>query len=775
MALLLPEGTVNMQTFINNFRTTIAATFGASDTMLQLLSSTGLPDLGVGEWYLLTLFRLDGVEESGHEVVKVTARTGNQLTVVRGWEGAAPSQFLTGDIVAARITTTSLNGKADLGWVTTQLAGKEPTIAAGTTGQYWRGDKSWATLNKAAVDLSAVDNTADVDKPVSTAQAAADTTVLNSAKAYAEGLVVGLYDDRGNYNASGNVFPSSGGSGPGGAIMKGDIWRISVAGNLGGTDVAVDQQIRALVDSPAQTSSNWGISGANFTITQSVTNGATGVVPSSDAVFDALAVKANSNNAALTGTTSVENLSFSGSTRRISGDFSHATHSNRVLFQTSTANSATTVGIVPSGSATTSNLNTYNAADPTNAAGLQMSAGNTLASLSAFVTGSGTALPLVFNTGGTERARFDAANYNTALLGGALEDNGAAYRTLSLGSGTTGSAGTLLTFKDSSNAARGQIASNTTAGLQLTSVGSLPLLFYTNTAERMRLSGSSNRLQADWSNATVGSRLCLQSSTANGNTMVTAVPNGTANWSEFAAYNTADPTNSTFLRAGMNGGSGFLYVEKSGTGSYMPLTFGTSSLEAMRIDTAGNIMFGITTTGDPIGLRTNGTIVNQSTKAIYSRSTTGWELGLNASTGTNISFYTDNGSAYVNAGTISSNGSTTSFNTSSDYRLKNDVQPMTGALDFIKQVQFSTWSWKVNGLQGEGVIAHQLQEISSPIPDAVWGEKDAIDEDGDLLPQCVDYSKLVPRIGCSVQELAALLDAAVQRIAALEAKIGGAA
>jgi hypothetical protein len=50
------------------------------------------------------------------------------------------------------------------------LAGKEPSIASGTTAQYWRGDKSWQTLNKAAVGLGNVDNTSDVSKPVSTAQ-----------------------------------------------------------------------------------------------------------------------------------------------------------------------------------------------------------------------------------------------------------------------------------------------------------------------------------------------------------------------------------------------------------------------------------------------------------------------------------------------------------------------------------------------------------------------------------------------------------------------------
>ena len=80
-----------------------------------------------------------------------------------------------------------------------------------------------------------------------------------AVKTYADGLVTGLLDDRGNFDASGNVFPSSGGSGTAGAILKGDLWYISVGGTLGGTSVVVGSSIRALVDSPGQTSSNWSI------------------------------------------------------------------------------------------------------------------------------------------------------------------------------------------------------------------------------------------------------------------------------------------------------------------------------------------------------------------------------------------------------------------------------------------------------------------------------------------------------------------------------------
>lgn len=86
------------------------------------------------------------------------------------------------------------------------------------------------------------------------------SSALHAAtKQYVDGLVTGLLDDRGNHDASGNAWPSSGGSGTAGAILKGDLWRISVAGTLGGTAVQVGDAIRALVDTPGTTASNWAI------------------------------------------------------------------------------------------------------------------------------------------------------------------------------------------------------------------------------------------------------------------------------------------------------------------------------------------------------------------------------------------------------------------------------------------------------------------------------------------------------------------------------------
>ena len=86
---------------------------------------------------------------------------------------------------------------------------------------------------------------------------------VKAVKDYADGLVVGLLDYRGAYDASGNVFPSTGGSGSGGAVLKGDMWIISVAGTLGGVAIHVGDSVIAATDSPGQTAGNWNTLNGN--------------------------------------------------------------------------------------------------------------------------------------------------------------------------------------------------------------------------------------------------------------------------------------------------------------------------------------------------------------------------------------------------------------------------------------------------------------------------------------------------------------------------------
>jgi len=112
-----------------------------------------------------------------------------------------------------------------------------------------------------ATDLSTNDN---IHYPTTEAVANSNATTLAAAKSYTDSTVVGLWNDRGSYDASSNTYPSTGGIGVSGAIEKGDIWTISVSGTLGGTAVSPGMTVRALANTPGQTSTNWAIGGNNI-------------------------------------------------------------------------------------------------------------------------------------------------------------------------------------------------------------------------------------------------------------------------------------------------------------------------------------------------------------------------------------------------------------------------------------------------------------------------------------------------------------------------------
>ena len=99
------------------------------------------------------------------------------------------------------------------------------------------------------------------NKDIDTALAANSDLFYPSQKAvktYIDASVTGVLDDRGNWDASPGLFPSTGGSGPGGTILKGDLWFVSVPGILGGTSVVVGSNFRALVDNPVNPT-DWNI------------------------------------------------------------------------------------------------------------------------------------------------------------------------------------------------------------------------------------------------------------------------------------------------------------------------------------------------------------------------------------------------------------------------------------------------------------------------------------------------------------------------------------
>jgi len=175
-------------------------------------------------------------------------------------------------------------------------------------------------------------------------------------------------------------------------------------------------------------------------------------------------------------------------------------------------------------------------------------------------------------------------------------------------------------------------------------------------------------------------------------------------------------------------------------------TGGTNSsysvTERMRITSGGDVFIGCTS--DPngstngIGLYPNGEIdISRSSgsSAIFNRNTT---------TGTIVDLRYNNSVI----GTISTNGTNASYNTSSDYRLKQDYKDYSG-LDLVNKIKTYDYEWKADKSRGYGVIAHELQSV---INYAVTGVKDGKEMQG------VDYSKIVPVLIKSIQELKAELE-----------------
>lgn len=109
-------------------------------------------------------------------------------------------------------------------------------------------------------------------------------------------------------------------------------------------------------------------------------------------------------------------------------------------------------------------------------------------------------------------------------------------------------------------------------------------------------------------------------------------------------------------------------------------------------------------------------------------------------------------------GSISSTATTVAYNTSSDPRLKEDVQALAGALETIQRLRPVSYRWRADGSLGHGFLADEVQQV---VPEAVTGEPGAVRSDGSVRPQQMDMSKLVPWLVGATQELTA-------RVAALE-------
>ena len=209
---------------------------------------------------------------------------------------------------------------------------------------------------------------------------------------------------------------------------------------------------------------------------------------------------------------------------------------------------------------------------------------------------------------------------------------------------------------------------------------------------------------------------------------------------------------------------------------------GASPAERMRIDSTGRLLVG---TGGVLSGTSKAVIVKDN-PSVYNNA----NLELGGSAGAVILSFHAFGTSAVCLDHLRGGNSVrctnldrttfapleaSAFTVGSDYRLKENIVPLTNALDRVASVPVHRFNFRPIEEVGmnygdktvDGFLAH---EVAQAVPEAAFGEKDAVNEDGKAVYQSLDQSKLVPVLWAAIQELKATVDAQAARIAALEAK-----
>ena len=187
-------------------------------------------------------------------------------------------------------------------------------------------------------------------------------------------------------------------------------------------------------------------------------------------------------------------------------------------------------------------------------------------------------------------------------------------------------------------------------------------------------------------------------------------------------------------------GTNNLTINKIGAGDML---FKASNAERFRMLANGKICFGSTTAEST---SEDNMQIDPSGGNIYMYQNTTALQGV-------IDFRNPNG--YI--GSIRTTGSSTQFNTSSDYRLKENIDYTFDATTELKRLKPCKFNFKADtDTTVEGFIAHEVAEV---VPHAISGEKDATDDEDNPIYQQIDQSKLVPLLVKTIQELEARITA----------------
>ena len=373
-----------------------------------------------------------------------------------------------------------------------------------------------------------------------------------------------------------------------------------------------------------------------------------------------------------------------------------------------------------------------------------------------------------------------SGDYNTALGSSALTSNTSGGLNVAIGTSacfanTTGSSNTSVGFQSlvSNTTANYNTAVGYQAGYSTTTGGYNTLLGYraghlgvtspANTIIGFR-AGENNTSSTGY-NVFVGNYTGYSNTSGHSNCFIGARSGGLA-----AGYYVTTGSKNTII-GGYSGNQGGLDIRTSS--NYIVLSDGSGNPKVI-VDNSGRLLVGTTVqttsstqSGEVSSAGAVGFMFSQtSTAANYAISVKNNQTYVSGTRGL-INFYTGAGGGAAR-GSITVNASdVVVYNTTSDYRLKTDVQPITNATERLKLLNPVNFEWiDKGGARSDGFIAHEVQDI---VADAVTGTKDAVDADGNPEYQGIDQSKLVPLLTAALQEALTKIDQLETRIEALEA------
>jgi hypothetical protein len=362
---------------------------------------------------------------------------------------------------------------------------------------------------------------------------------------------------------------------------------------------------------------------------------------------------------------------------------------------------------------------------------------------------------VTFDTAGNERVRIDSSGrvgIGTTSVSAGLHVVQDINPVLKLDRGTANSTNANLYYNGTLT---GQLTA-ANADFQISAAGaSTPMSFYVNGSQRAAIDSSGRLLVGTSANfgagadnrdtivglANAGAGLLLgrnDTSTSEGNNIGKIEFWGNDSDGEY------EQCASIIAEADSDHGTG----DKPTRLAFSTTADGDSSpTERMRIKSDGDVYVG---TANAITGSANGLQIRSVGELRIGRAT--------VATITHIGFYNPNGLV----GSITTTTSSTAYNTSSDYRLKENVVPLTGAADRLKQLKPSQFNFIADPSKTvDGFLAHEAQAV---VPECVTGAKDAVDDEGNPVYQGIDQSKLVPLLTAALQEALVKIETLEQRL-----------